>query len=376
MQESLRLVSPPAHSQRKKGPNVGKQTREKSFFVEEGANFEPPKGSRHASSLKAADFAILSSKPSVRRGAIIRAFKQGTPIGFVGEMPEEAFIGAVHGVSPATVRRNNGGRGLGRPDDFDFTYGLEYSGDDRSALVIAYPRGGILDTHNYRAGAPSNDYLVEKVDQTIRQQEIKAAADSGCGDWICLGTTHSSDRIAPFGEYDKWVTGRKADGSDPSYDYVSFQTEQNITPGDVFDNNNWYNDYTMRKMQFPLGDELRKHGPNSTSGSTSTTVGIGLSAGPSGGSASLDWSWTYSISDVVVKNDSIGTEEKFEVTHDIARNTNPAKHTYKTYPGCQLQVQQGQSEASYIFDDEYQWVTAQQGQIHTHHVNGDGSWVL
>lgn len=358
----------------KENPDISQATRNKTIFVESGAEYEAPRSMKHARGPEAADLAIFSSRTKFSRGVLIRALKKGTSVGFVGEIPEEAFLGTLHDINPGHVRRNKGVGEVGKPDDLDFTFGLEYTGDGRSSLVIGVPNGSQLDTHNYRMDTATNNRITQKIDKTARHHQSNSV-QSGCGDWICLGTTHSEDRIGKYGEYEKWVTGKKADGSDPSYDYVSFKTEQNITPGKVYEGNDWQNSYTKRKAQFPLGDELRKHGPNSTTGSTSTSVGVGLSADASGGSAGLNWSWTYDISNVVVENNSLGTQEEFNVKHDINLKTNPAKHTYKTFPGCQVRVEQGQSKATYIFDDEYKWVKPSR-RSHTFHVDGDGDWVL
>ncbi len=81
---------------------------------------------------------------------------------------------------------------------------------------------------------------------------------------------------------------------------------------------------------------LSDYSPTTTSGATTVGVSIGVSAGEGGAQVSASQSWSYTISDVVVHDQSDYSQELAKWWHDVNEGKAVGSDTYQIEPGATI----------------------------------------
>jgi hypothetical protein len=346
-------------------------------YVGRGLDTRLPSPASEVASMKRADAAVFAGAGDVSRRRQRDALRSGTVVGFVGDRAEDELVATLGGVTPDEAAEQVGS-GVGKADDLDRSWGIEYAGD--SDVTLAFVRGSAVDTHLYGYGQ-GTDGLTRSLKRTMTRREQYDAATSSdltttatcASGWDCLGESHAEGNKQPYGAYEKWVKARYAQDDDPNNGYFSWRADQSATPGVAYDSwdSNYENTELFRVMNFPDHDELRKHGPDSTEGSTTVGVSVGLDAGTSGISGGINWSWSRSVPDVTISETIDFTEERAEHRWDINSGA-PRTSTYTASPGYQVQVDESETSASYKFDSRWTW--SDLWDEWTYKRYGDGEW--
>jgi hypothetical protein len=132
-----------------------------------------------------------------------------------------------------------------------------------------------------------------------------------------------------------------------SYVWYDVHMRQQSVPGkELWSDSDWRTSdmYTWIDADYyrPEGF-LFDYSPTTTSGSKTSTVTIGVSAGDKGAQVSASQSWSYTISDVVVKDQSDFSQELAKWWHDVAEDKAVGENTYMIEPGATLRFPESES---------------------------------
>ncbi len=193
--------------------------------------------------------------------------------------------------------------------------------------------------------------------------------------WNCLGRSHEEKGLAEHGQIEKFAWGAKATNeTDPNYDYFSWKTKLSMTPGKALERSDWMNDCVLRTVDFE--DELAKHGPPSTSGSSTSSFSVGVSSsGPEvGGNLGWGWSTTHSHTNIEETIDLVG--EKATHKYDLKFGENVSETTFNAYPGYRVDPADGTNTANYSYETDWSfrdhhWYG---DDTYKYHMYGDGTW--
>ncbi|WP_227375131.1 hypothetical protein [Haladaptatus halobius] len=165
---------------------------------------------------------------------------------------------------------------LEKPADLSAIFGVKYDRNAPASVAVAWPRGGAIDTHQYRTDSPSRSYVLSRIDGTFELGGATSTPTSSattmaytCPDaesgWDCLGRSHEEKDLNEHGQIEKFVWGAKAaNETDPNRDYFSWKTKLSMTPGKALGRSDWMNDYVLRTMDFE--DNWRSTAPRPRAG--------------------------------------------------------------------------------------------------------------
>jgi hypothetical protein len=151
-----------------------------------------------------------------------------------------------------------------------------------------------------------------------------------------------------------------------------------MTPGIALGRSDWQNDFVERTVNF--NDELAKHGPPSTSGSSNSSFSVGVNVGVSatgpdiGGSLGRGWSTTHShtnIEEVIDLTNENGTH-----TYSLKKGGNVVQSTFTGNPGYRIDPADGTTSVNYSYDTYWQFINDGTFSDDTwkYHLYGDGNW--
>ena len=135
------------------------------------------------------------------------------------------------------------------------------------------------------------------------------------------------------------------DGSG-TYDWYDVHVRQQSVPGEELWDSGWKTAdmYTWIDADYYQSDYfLSDYSPTTTSGATTVSVSIGVSAGEDGAQVSASQSWGYTISDVVVHDQSDYSQELAKWWHDVNEGKAVGSDTYQIEPGATVRVPNGNS---------------------------------
>ncbi|MFP4642175.1 MAG: hypothetical protein ACLFPU_08380 [Dehalococcoidia bacterium] len=318
----------------------------KESYVEKGLDIDWGPGT---SSLETADVLILQVGTKVKRGKVVQALNSHKPVAFVGEGSQDYLIATLLNVEE-TEARDAVSKGIPKPDDIEYSFGLEYGEPSNDYVAIASPHDTVLDIHLYSTNEPSHSYVLECLDKTFNRYSsggLKSRASLG-EESNYLGFVHTEGEIQPYGKYKKFVLGYEAaDGYVPGHDRIGFEICQVIEPGcDIWDSNNWQNDYIFRGFDFDenAGYEIVDYGPGDTQSQSKAQVSL-----------SPGMSWSYTVSDVDIVASSDVTLECVNWKHDVDRDAASAETGYIAEPGLIVQTLQGADPIVYQHNTQWQW---------------------
>jgi hypothetical protein len=139
----------------------------------------------------------------------------------------------------------------------------------------------------------------------------------------------STMNCAPHGNYSVSATVYRLRGFDDGFKYFAVQYSQEAVPN---------NNYRLADI-YLKGDQqsyLTEHGPNTTNGTKTTSASVSLGIGNAGVSAGFSIGWSYSISDVVLINQS-QRSTKVDFWHNVDE-TKAVGLGYTAEPGLTYRV--------------------------------------
>jgi hypothetical protein len=259
-----------------KRPERGRSLVGRRVFLESGVDLDLPAGANRVGSPTAADALLLSADTSVPRGRLVSALKRGAPISFVGTGADDALVSLLYDVRPSKAADAATSSALEKPADLSVSFGVEYDRNAPASVAVAWPRGGAIDTHQYRTDSPSRSYVLSRIDGTFELGGATSTPTSGattmaytCPDaesgWDCLGRSHEEKDLNEHGQIEKFVwVAKAANETDPNRDYFSWKTKLSMTPGKALGRSDWMNDYVLRTMDFE--DNWRSTAPRPRAG--------------------------------------------------------------------------------------------------------------
>ena len=131
-----------------------------------------------------------------------------------------------------------------------------------------------------------------------------------------------------------------------TYDWYDIHVRHQSVPGSQAWGNEWktadmytWIDANYYQSNYMLSD----YQPTTTSGSTTVGVSVGVTAGEEGASVSSSLTWSYTISDVVVHDESDYDLELAKWHHDVNEGASVGSNTYQIEPGACIRVPNGNS---------------------------------
>lgn len=135
------------------------------------------------------------------------------------------------------------------------------------------------------------------------------------------------------------------DDNSGTYDWYDIRFKHQSVPGDSL---GWSGGWKTADLYawldadyYDTSYKLYDYGPTTTSGTSTVGVSVGVTAGESGAGVSASMSWSYSISDVVVNDQSDFYVDRAKWWHDVNQAANVGKYTYLSEPGACVRVMQG-----------------------------------
>gem|GEM_PF-2287602 len=129
-----------------------------------------------------------------------------------------------------------------------------------------------------------------------------------------------------------------------TYDWYDIHVRQQSVPGEELWSSGWKTAdmYTWIDADYYQSNYfLSDYSPTTTSGATTVSVSIGVSAGEGGAQVSASHSWSYTISDVVVHDQSDYSQELAKWWHDVNEGKAVGSDTYQIEPGATIRVSNG-----------------------------------
>lgn len=141
----------------------------------------------------------------------------------------------------------------------------------------------------------------------------------------------------PYGRLNVLVDADKLLGDgQSSYDWYFYHVQVQSVPGTIAYGSNWSTADTWAHDAVAYAGTDRwlvDYDPTTTSGVSTVTVSIDANASQGGGSIGFGTSWTYSVSDVVVHDESDYSQNLAYWWHDIDEDQSVGQYTYKSEPG-------------------------------------------
>jgi hypothetical protein len=154
----------------------------------------------------------------------------------------------------------------------------------------------------------------------------------------------TGDSWDPYGKMNvRTIYYRLYNDGSSSYDWYDVKFKHQSRPGYLEYSSVWRTAdmYTWLDADYNYSSYfLSDYSPTSTSGSTSVGVSVGVTAGTDGASVSEELSWSYSISDVVVADQSDFDTELAKWRHNVNEGANVGRNTYLAEPGACVRVPQ------------------------------------
>ena len=366
----------------------------RDVFVEKGAPVELPESATEVRTLEKAETAVAKTNTNLARLRIVDFVKQDKTFSFAGRGSEEALHAVLTDQRPDHVPETIGTPEYSRAPDLEqFTFGAEYIDNLGSTSSVIVPlKDDSLGLAVQRNSASSKE-ITRDISQTLNRfgagnsvgTQDEYATDTDCVDfnsgWDCKGVYKDSGKFEPYGKYEIKVKCSKSnETSDGNDDYVVFEIKQASTPGEAV--NGWDSDYEnyrlYRLTDFYDSNELQKMGPNSTVGSTQESASVSVGFDSSGPTGSTSYSYSYSASEVRIENSSDTGDELAEHWHKFTENhTDVTDGYYPARPAYRVQIDEGQSQVLYNFDEFWKWEDPNTcwgcGDPTYFTVNGDGT---
>ncbi|ELZ95970.1 hypothetical protein C440_06757 [Haloferax mucosum ATCC BAA-1512] len=345
------------------------------------------------------DVGLFAAETGESRKKQVQLLENGATLCFLGNNANDTLAELLTGIGRSNVASGFEDGDASSADDIDYSWGLEYDPKDGTYMAAVHPRGskGVLDTHVYRRKTEESvgiadreskdatrrmlsavDRLLGKYDKNgnkvgVGTQELGggfAPKCPGSSGWTCLGDSHVEDIHGKWGAYEKRVTGAVADGDHNRY--FSFRVNQTISASKNNDNIDGHgkNDSMKRKIDFNNAT-LRKHGPETTPGSTTTSISVGID---SEGVANASWGWSSTSSNVRVVEDDMPTTESVRHKWKISKGSSPALHSVQGHPGYQAKTDLSTDTLRYDYKSVWWWYHLGGAISDNKKLTGSGNW--